>query len=521
MFRRLAMTLGATVLGAALIGVPAPAAANATIQAASLNATISLSNCSASFVRFPSSLSTDRGLMLTNGHCYEGGFINAGVVLTNRASSRSGTLINGSGTSVGTVRADLVLYATMTGTDVTLYRLNQSFATITANTGVSPLTMSASHPVQGSSMFIASGFFKQIWNCTINSFVPTLREDQWTWKDSIKYDPNCDTIHGTSGSPIVDLNSNQQVGINNTGNDDGQSCTLNNPCEVDPDGTIHVFQGQSYGQQTYWFTTCLNASNGIDLTKAGCLLPGATAPGNTVTVTNPGSRSGVVGTATSLQIQATDSQAGQTLTYSATGLPAGLTINASTGLISGTPTTAGTYTVTVTARDTTNASGSATFTWTITNPGGGCSGQLLGNPGFESGTTPWTATSGVIGAFSGQTAHGGTRFAWLDGYGTTHTDTLSQSVTIPAGCHATLTYWLHIDSAETTTTTQFDKLTVTVGATTVQTFSNLNKATGYTQRTVNLDSFAGAGAIVLKFTGTEDSSLQTSFVIDDTAVTLS
>ena len=154
-------------------------------------------------------------------------------------------------------------------------------------------------------------------------------------------------------------------------------------------------------------------------------------------------------------------------------------------------------------------------------PPGGCSGQILGNPGFESASAPWTATAGVIGAFAGQTAHGGTRFAWLDGYGVTHTDTLQQTITIPAGCHATLTYWLHIDTAETTTTTQFDRLTLTVGATTVQTFSNLNRAAGYQLRTVNLDAFAGTGAQVLKWTGTEDVSLQTSFVIDDTALTLS
>jgi len=63
---------------------------------------------------------------------------------------------------------------------------------------------------------------------------------------------------------------------------------------------------------------------------------------NTVTVTNPGSQTGTVGTAASLQISATDSASGQTLTYSATGLPAGLSISSTTGLISGTPTTAGT-----------------------------------------------------------------------------------------------------------------------------------------------------------------------------------
>jgi zinc metalloprotease ZmpA len=154
-------------------------------------------------------------------------------------------------------------------------------------------------------------------------------------------------------------------------------------------------------------------------------------------------------------------------------------------------------------------------------PPGGCSGQILGNPGFESGSAPWTATAGVIGAFAGQVPHGGIRFAWLDGYGVTHTDTLQQTITIPAGCGATLTYWLHIDSAETTTTTQFDRLTLTVNGTTVQTFSNLNKAAGYQLRTVNLSAFAGLGPGPLRWTGTEDITLQTSFVIDDTALTLS
>jgi O-glycosyl hydrolase len=92
--------------------------------------------------------------------------------------------------------------------------------------------------------------------------------------------------------------------------------------------------------------------------------------GNTVTVTNPGNQTGAVGTPASLQIKATDSASGQTLSYAATGLPAGLSINPATGLISGTPTTAGTSTVTVTATDGTGASGSATFTWTVTGAGG-------------------------------------------------------------------------------------------------------------------------------------------------------
>jgi hypothetical protein len=147
--------------------------------------------------------------------------------------------------------------------------------------------------------------------------------------------------------------------------------------------------------------------------------------------------------------------------------------------------------------------------------------QLVGNPGFESASAPWTASSGVIGASSGQSAHGGTRFAWLDGYGSTHTDTLSQAVTLPADCTtATLTYWLHIDTAETTTTTAYDTLTVQLGTASLATYSNLNKATGYQQRTVDVSAFAGQ-TVALKYTGTEDSGLQTSFVIDDVALNVS
>ncbi len=155
-------------------------------------------------------------------------------------------------------------------------------------------------------------------------------------------------------------------------------------------------------------------------------------------------------------------------------------------------------------------------------PTGGCSGQKLTNPGFESGATGWTGSSGVIGQYasSGEPTHGGTWEAWLDGYGTTHTDTLSQSVTIPAGCHAALTFWVHIDTAETTTTVAYDKLTVKAGSTTLATLSNLDKSTGYVQKSYDLSAFAGQTVTIL-FTGVEDSSLQTSFVLDDTAVTLS
>jgi Zn-dependent metalloprotease len=249
--------------------------------------------------------------------------------------------------------------------------------------------------------------------------------------------------------------------------------------------------------------------------------PTCTPSGGTVSVANPGNQSSTVGTAVSLSLSAS----GGTSPYhwAATGLPAGLSINANSGVISGTPTTQATSSVTATATDSASPakSGSTSFTWAVGTTSPGCSGQQVLNPGFESGTASWTQTSGVIGQNgSQQPTHGGTWNAWLNGYGQSHTDSLSQSVAIPAGCHATLTFFLHIDSAETTTTTQYDKLTVTAGSTTLGTFSNLNKASGYSQKTFDVSSLAGQ-TVSVKFNGVEDSSLQTSFVVDDTAVTLS
>ena len=273
-----------------------------------------------------------------------------------------------------------------------------------------------------------------------------------------------------------------------------------------------TFGTGTFTEQASWS----NDTNNCAISHA--IVGGGGGTGNTVTVTNPGSQTGTVGTAKSLQIQASDS-AGAALTYTATGLPAGETINASTGLISGTPTTASTYSTTVTAKDSTGASGSASFTWTISPSGGGtgCSGQKLLNPGFESGATNWTQTAGVINtdALHSRTGSG---YAWLDGYGTTHTDSISQAVSIPAGCLATLTYYLSISTSETTTTTAYDKLTLTVNGTSKQTFSNLNQG-AYAARTVDLSSYAGQ-TVTLKWTGVEDSSLATSFFVDDTALTL-
>src|SRR5579864_7843436 len=219
------------------------------------------------------------------------------------------------------------------------------------------------------------------------------------------------------------------------------------------------------------------------------------------------------------------------VTLSNSALPSGVTASYSTNPTTGssvvTFTASSTATTGTTSVTITGVSGTLSHTTTISltiNASGGTT-NLIVNGGFETGSaSPWSLTAGVLNNSTAEPAHTGSWDAWLDGYGTTHTDTASQTVAIPStATTATLTFWLHIDTAETTTTTAFDTLKVQVLNTsgtvlaTLGTFSNLNHATGYQQHSFSLNSFIGQ-TVVIKFTGTEDVSLQTSFVLDDIAL---
>jgi hypothetical protein len=263
-----------------------------------------------------------------------------------------------------------------------------------------------------------------------------------------------------------------------------------------------------------------------DFSIAASPTSGSVTLGNTVTANI--STAVVSGTAETIALSATGGPPGSTVSFSPTSLTAGgsstLTIATNTG------TTAGTYTITVKATAP-SATHTTTYTVTVSSAAATCASpaQLLTNPGFESGNTGWSTTSTLgfdpITNDSGQPAHTGTYKAWFNGNGSADTDTLTQNATIPTGCSATLTYWQHIDTTETTTTAKPDTFKVQILNTsgtvlaTPATFSNLDKNSGYTQETVNLTAYAGQ-TITLKWTGTETDANggTTDFVIDDTAL---
>ncbi|PHV04156.1 bacillolysin family protein [Janthinobacterium sp. BJB412] len=250
---------------------------------------------------------------------------------------------------------------------------------------------------------------------------------------------------------------------------------------------------------------------GADVDESG-------VPGGVSISTQPSSVTVAPGASASFTVGAS----GGTAPYSYKWLRNGAVISGATAptytLTAQTADSGAVFSATVT--DSASPASSATSSGaTLTVTGGGGSTERVANGGFESGATGWGGSTGVIGSYAGQTAYEGTKFAWLGGNGNSATETLTQSVAIPAAAtSATLTFALHIDTAETDAVV-YDKLVVTVKSSsgavlgTLATYSNKNAASGYQMRSFNLLAYKGQ-TVQLSFAMTEDASLQTSFVVD-------
>jgi V8-like Glu-specific endopeptidase len=139
---------------------------------------------------------------------------------------------------------------------------------------VSALTLAEQQSPVGAEVSVLAGYWKRIYTCTVDSYVYRMHEADWTWEESMQYrQPGCEIVGGTSGGPVVSHDTGEVVAINNTSNEQGRRCTLNNPCEETPNGRISVEQGEAYAQQSTWFYTCLTDARELDLTLEDCRLP--------------------------------------------------------------------------------------------------------------------------------------------------------------------------------------------------------------------------------------------------------
>jgi hypothetical protein len=247
---------------------PAPAEAATGVD---FTGTVALSGCSGAVVRTPSAKPSDAALVMSNGHCVK--LMAVGEVVVGRPSDRTFTLLDPTGkATLGTVRATEIAYATMTSTDVAFYRLDQTYAQVEA-LGGRALELSPKRAAAGADIRVVSGYWKRLYSCQVDGFAHELREGAWTWQDSIRYTAPCDTVGGTSGSPIVDAVSGKVVGVNNTLNENGKRCTQDNPCEVDEAGSVTVRRGIGYGQQVHLAVACIGADSVFALSAPGCGLP--------------------------------------------------------------------------------------------------------------------------------------------------------------------------------------------------------------------------------------------------------
>ena len=213
----------------------------------------------------------DDALILTNGHCI--GWLDAYEVLVHEPYETEVTLYGADDQQASTYTSAEIVYGTMYDTDMAILRLEVTYQHIKDTDGADALWLSEGRAAVGDDIAIASGFWEYITTCQLDGFVYAMQEGQWAWTDSLRFSQECVTYGGTSGSPVISVETGEIVGVNNTGYEGGEPCTTNNPCEIDVDGAVSTVPDGSYGQQTFHLYSCIDENFAIDLSRPGCALP--------------------------------------------------------------------------------------------------------------------------------------------------------------------------------------------------------------------------------------------------------
>ncbi len=256
-----------------------------------VDGTVQMRACSGAVIQSANSRPTDPAMVLTNGHCADHRPA-PGEAILDESASEVVYVRNANGSTVTRVRTTALAYATMTGTDVAVYQLDTTFAELAAK-GVHIFSFAEQGPSPDDRVNLLSGGSADDWDCKVEAIVPLLREGGYSQVNALRYaaEPGCGPSdgpgHGDSGSPLVDPDTNQIVGIHATGNDDGLECVENNPCEVDADGNSTAVKDRKYGQQVSFLRECLAAGSVFDTGRPGCDMAEPAEPGASPRVPSP------------------------------------------------------------------------------------------------------------------------------------------------------------------------------------------------------------------------------------------
>lgn len=426
-------------------------------------------------------------VLTANGHIMGERFTNSGALtlVSNFASTagrtvstvaiyegvpgRNGTVTQLSTTATTTITpavGEHFYYAKITQDDGKILWSAPIWVTQSNSTDTTPPTVSASESGSSGTISLSANATDNVGVTKVEFYVDGALKGAAT-STPYSLSLNSTTLSNASHSLVAKAYD----AANNVGTSSAVSFTINNPVSDTTAPTVSASESGSSGT----ITLSANATDNVGVTKVEFYVDGA-------------------------------------LKATSTAAPYSTTLNSTT-------LSNGTHSLTAKAYDAANNVGtSSAVSFTVNNS---TSTQLITNGGFESGASSWTATSGVISNSGSEVSRTGSYKAWLNGYGSTHTDTLYQQVTIPAmATSATLSFWLKVSSDETTTTQAYDTLKVQVQNSsgtvlaTLATYSNLNKGSTYLNKTFDLSSYKGQ-TIRVYFVGVEGSVTATSFLLDD------
>lgn len=234
---------------------------------------VELSSCTGSVVRTPAAKPEDPALLLTNGHCGEERPA-PGKALTDRPADLEVNIGDEQGYPQATARANRLVYSTMTGTDIALYRLDQTYGQLKAK-GAKVFQLATDPVREGAKLSMLYPVTPP--SCTAEAVVTHLREGGYQQDNAIRYATaeGCRTYSGMSGSALLSPDRGTVLAIHNTHNESGEQCTDDNPCEVDKDGKVTSTKGRGYAQQAHQIAACLTTGSKLDLAAKGCALTGA------------------------------------------------------------------------------------------------------------------------------------------------------------------------------------------------------------------------------------------------------
>lgn len=248
-------------------------ARSSSITAIDFEGIVKLSGCSGSLVAFKGAPKTNKGIVMTNGHCLP---ITAPrqVIINKPTNAGASVGLFDANKKLNKLPLSRVIYATMDDTDVTFYESSMTYAEIEKTFNTEAFVLNDEIVRLGTSIEVVSGYWEISTICEAEAIAPILREDVYVWKNAIRYSSKCMTKGGYSGSPVVELNTRTVVGLHNTGNNGRLDCSDMNPCEQDETGVL-IFRelNRRYAQQVFQFYGCLNNNYEIDINVKGCSVP--------------------------------------------------------------------------------------------------------------------------------------------------------------------------------------------------------------------------------------------------------